>query len=300
MTHTIAINTPTGKVGSKLAHQLVQDDSIQLVLLVRDPSKIEDLRAGARVEVGNLDDPAFVERALQDVDTLYWASPFSLGSDGTMLASFLELGAIGAEAVRRSGIDRVVQLSVLDVHPRGGSGDIPAGVAAVESMFEDAAANVTHVRATYFMENFMMQLPNLANGQLKMPISGTTRIPMVASADVATVCAAALRDRSWAGHRSIGAHGPADLSFFEARDAIGRGLGIDVSFETISSDEARRYAVGLGLPAPIVNAVVALYEGFERGAFVPSPPRDHSTTTSTTLEQFARTVLAPQLRARAA
>lgn len=298
MNEKIAINTPTGKVGSKLAQRLIDAGDRPVVLLTRDRSKVADLVArGAQVEVGSLDDPRYVERALAGVGTLYWANPFGVGPDGTVLGSFRQLGRIAAAAVVAARVERIVQLSVLDIHPEGGAGDIPAGVAEVEAMLEGAAPHVTHVRATYFMENFMLQLPNIANGCLRMPVSGSTRVPMIASTDVAGVAYDAVVDRSWTGHRAVGAHGPEDLSYLEARDAIARGLGRELGFETISSTEARVWARTLGIPGPVADAVVALYDGFERGAFVPTPSRDAASTTATSLESFARSVLGPALRA---
>ena len=49
---------------------------LEIVLLARDREKLREFtERGARVETGNLDDGAFVARATEGVDALFWPTP---------------------------------------------------------------------------------------------------------------------------------------------------------------------------------------------------------------------------------
>jgi len=106
----VAIVTPTGNTGSKLAPRLL-DGGAELILLCRDPKKVSALTArGAKAEVGDLKDAGYVARATERADALYWVTPpdFSVPDLHAFQAG---LGRNAADAVRKNGIKRVVHLS---------------------------------------------------------------------------------------------------------------------------------------------------------------------------------------------
>ncbi len=97
----IAITTPTGKNGSALAKRLLdaaEENPLEIVLLARDPQKVlEFTERGAQVEKGNLDDAAFVGRATEGVDALFWVTPAYFEPGEEVRAGYNRYGRIGAE-----------------------------------------------------------------------------------------------------------------------------------------------------------------------------------------------------------
>ena len=98
---TIAITTPTGKIGSQVTQRLLEaaeNKDIQLVLLARHPETMQHFVArGARVEQGSLDDPEFVVRATRDADTLFWLTPQNLSTSVDIRSDYLRYGLAALE-----------------------------------------------------------------------------------------------------------------------------------------------------------------------------------------------------------
>ena len=104
MSRKIAITTPTGNVGSKVAARLAGEPGIELLLLIRDPARVQDLvDRGARAvatDLGSLDE---VLAATQGVDALFWLTPQNFQEEEAIVAGYQRYGRIAAEAVNSMG-----------------------------------------------------------------------------------------------------------------------------------------------------------------------------------------------------
>jgi hypothetical protein len=84
----------------------------------------------------------------------------------------------------------------------------------------------------------------------------------------------------------------------EVTTALGRAIGKpDLRYVQFPYDEARKGMVGAGLPAGMADLYVEMSRGFNEGAIRSTQPRSAATTTPTTIDTFAATVLAPAYRA---
>jgi len=155
---------------------------------------------------------------------------------------------------------------------------------------------VRHLRATYFMENFVWSLDGIRGaGSVFLPVSGSMRLPMIATQDVAAAAATILLDGSWTGQQAVGLHGPADLSYNEAAAAIGEGLGRPVRHVQVTPDQARESLEKMGIHPNVVTSYLEMYDALETGRLKIAEPRTPTTTTPTTLTTFAREVMKPML-----
>src|SRR5260370_29618574 len=110
-----------------------------------------------------------------------------------------------------------------------------SGAGDVEKILNQAAADVTHLRPAYFMENFLWQLEAIAaKGGIFMPMKPSTRIPMIATRDIARAAADRLLDAGWGRQSALALLGPGDLSFAAAAATLSPGLGSAVSYMLIS------------------------------------------------------------------
>ena len=290
----IAVTTPTGNIGSRLAGHLL-DAGAQVTLLVRDPGKVASLVSrGANAVPGNLEDGAYVTRATAGVDVLFWLTPPDMGNPD-FRGRQRKLGEIAGQAVRANRIPRVVHLSSVGAQMPSGTGPI-AGLHQVENSLNESGAAVRHLRAAFFMENFLWSLDGIrAAGSVFMPISGSTRTSMIATRDIAASAAKVLLDGSWTGQKAVGLHGPADLSFDEAATALGEGLSRPVRHVTVTPDQARGAMVGMGVHPGVAALFLEMHDAFETGRLQIAEPRTPETTTPTTLTTFAREVMKPLL-----
>ncbi len=290
----IAVTTPTGNIG-RIVTKTLLDAGADVVLLVRDPAKVGAFaERGAEARQGSLEDEAYVIDATRGADALFWLTPAELTAEdfrGFQCA----VGANGAAAVRENKIPHVVNLSSVGAHLEAGTGPI-AGLRDVEQMLDEVATHVTHLRPTYFFENFLAFIEPMRDaGSIFLPVSGETRLPMIATRDIGPAAAARLLDDSWTGTSVQELHGPADLSFDEAAAAISEGVGRPIAHVQVDEGQTREALLGMGLSANVADTLIEMYGGFDSGLIGAAQERSPDTTTPTTLIEFAREVIAPML-----
>ena len=290
----IVVTTPTGNIGKVVTNELL-DAGAEVILPVRSPQKVKAFTdRGAKATKGTMDDSKFIAESCSGTDALFWLTPPDLGA-GDYVASYRRMGESAAVAIKESGISRVVNLSSIGAHLADGTGPI-AGLYPVEKLLEDAAPNVTHVRAAFFFENFLPHVESIKSaGSIFLPISGSKRLPMISTRDIGEAAARRLLDTSWSGRSTMGLHGPADLSFDEAAAAISEGLGREVKHVKVDEITVKQAMLGMGLGENITGLLLEMYRAIETELLKPEEPRTPETTTPTTLTAWAREVMRPML-----
>jgi uncharacterized protein YbjT (DUF2867 family) len=286
----IAVTTPTGNIGSRVAETLIEAGA-DLTLLARDPSRLpEDVRARATVRQGTLEDADFVREATAGADALFLLIPPTYTTDD-WAAFQLGIGRAAADAVRANGIRRVVLLSSGGAH----RDDLFAvsRLGQVERMLEEAAPDVVSLRAGFFMENFLAAVPTIADhGAIYMSLGPDTSLAMVATRDIGDVAARWLLDAGWSGHHVAGVHGPADLTPADVARAFSAVLGREVRYVQVSEEDARQALRGMGASEHVADEYSRLFTALDRHA-ADREPRTPETTTPTTIEAWARETLLP-------
>jgi uncharacterized protein YbjT (DUF2867 family) len=287
----IVINTPNGNIGRPLALRLLEAGR-SLTVISRTADKVADLaKRGAKVVEGSTDDAAVLERALAGAEALFWLTPPVNGPE--FVAWARETARTAAQAVKQHGVKRVVVLSSVGAQHGAGTGPVNA-LRDVEEVFKAVCADVTILRPGFFMENFLRDVGTLAKaGALFMPVPRTKAVPFVAVADIAAKAAEVLLDAGWKGHRYVGVHGPADVTYAELEGIFTQALGRPVKYVQVTLEDARKGMVGAGVPAWMADIFAEMYGGIGEGRMDPAEPRSAQTTTPTSLAQWAREVLKP-------
>ena len=290
----IAITTPAGHIGSKVTELLINSGA-DLVLPVRDPSKVKRwAERGARVYAGSQDDAAFLTEATRGADALLWVTPPNPRAPD--VRNFQRAcGRAAAQAIKVNRIKRLVNISSIGAHLGSGTGPIN-GLYDVERLLDEASPNVTHLRCGYFFENFLYQLDSIRREErFYLTVSGNRRMPAIATRDIARVAADRLMDVTWTGRSVRGLHGPADLSMDEAAAELSRGLGRTIRYAKVPEETLRSALEKMGMSEDSIESMLEMYRVLELGILKPAEPRTAETTTPTTLEEFAREVMAPML-----
>lgn len=292
---SIVVNTPTGNIGRTITERLLSENA-SVTVLVRDAARVARFeQQGATVICGSLEDGDFVKRATEGAEALFWLTPPPFEKDN-VLEFQTKLGRNCAEAVEANGIDHVVHLSSIGAQHAERTG-LVKGLHVIEKLLNGTARNIVHLRAGFFMENYLQQLSSIAaTGNIFMPVPGRTTLPMVCTADIGEVAASRLLHRQWSGQYCQGVHGPDDLSFDEAAAQIGKGIGRHVQHVEVTPEEAREAVSGMGLSADCVDQLIEMYDAVTTGYLDPEEVRTPGTTTPTTMEEFAGLVLLPVLR----
>ena len=297
---SIAITTPTGHIGSAVVRQLLDAGRDDLVLLVRDASRLPaDVRDRVETREGDLQDAAYVRAATEGADALFWLTP-NVWTAPDLFAFYESMGETAAGAVRANGIGRVVHLSSEgaqnrdDFGPVSGLGRIEAALDAVAA---ETSAAVRHLRPTFFQENFEAQIgPITQAGAVFFPAPPTTQTGMIATRDIAAVAAALLADDAWTGAEVVPLHGPRDLSYAEAAAALSDGLGRPVGVQQVPPDGLRQQFLGMGASPSFADGIVALYTRIGTPGYS-GDPRTDASTTPTELSTYVADTLRPMVEA---
>jgi uncharacterized protein YbjT (DUF2867 family) len=290
----VAVTTPTGNIGKVVADELVTAGA-QVILLARNPDKVKALtNRGASVVQGSQEDREYVARATRGVDAFFWLIPPDY-SVPDLRAYYNRVGEVAVAATQANRIGHIVFLSSVGAHQEGGTGPI-LGLRDVEQKLERVALHITHLRPAAFFENYLWQFESIKHmGKVFLPVSGSTRVAMVATQDIGRVAAKRLLDTTWTGRSVANILGPSDLSFDEAAAGIGRGIGKLVTHVQVPEDQARQAMKQAGMGDDAIGLMLKLYRAMSGGLLKAPEGRTVESTTPTTIEQFARNVLKPMI-----
>jgi len=294
----IAVTTPTGHVGSAVADFLLDfGGSVQVRLLGRRADKLtEYIKRGAETVIGAQDDVDYLCKATQGVDALFWATPPGYGSDN--VREFQNrVGTVAANAIQTNNIARVVNLSSIGADLESGNGPI-GGLHDVEGLLNKTACNVLHLRPGFFFENLLWQLDSIRKwGRISLPLSASTRYPMLATRDIGRVAATRLTSTGWTGQIVQELHGPVDLNFREVAEILTEALGRKIVYIKCDREEMRDIMLKNALSENAADLMLELYEAVDVGRLRLTQPRSPETTTPTTFAEFAREVILPLITA---
>ena len=255
----------------------------------RDAGRLGHAAAhGAEPHVADITDRAALTTALRAADAAYVLMPLDLAAPGYR-AQQEQVGTAITGALADAGVPRVVALSSLGA-------ELPTGTGFLETLHDQEQrlaaldASVTFLRPGLFFESFLPSLSAmLATGVHHDTIDPLVALPMVATADVGDVAAAALLDPGAAGVREV--LGPEELTVPEAVARLGSAIGRPgLRYERPPEDVMRAVLVEAGLPADLTDEHLAMNAAFNRGDVRSRAGRTPGATTPTRIEQWAETL----------
>jgi uncharacterized protein YbjT (DUF2867 family) len=275
----ILVTGATGKVGQEVVRQLAAADA-PVRALVRDPARASHIRLpGVEILVGDLGQPASLDRALAGVDRVFLLSPPDPGQ--------VELQGNLIEAAKRSGARHIVKVSVAG-GPDSGT-QIGRWHWTTEKQVEASGISFTFLRPNFYMQQMLLFAPSIAaTGSFSLAM-GTAEVSVVDTRDVAAVAVCALTQD---GHdrKIYDLTGPEALSFDEIADHLSRATGKRISYVHVPPDYARKLLVGIGLPRWLVDDMLILSASYREGygADVSSAVEEVTKQAPRTFGQFAR------------
>ena len=285
----IAVTTPTGHIGNKLANMLL-DRKSDVTLIARHPEKVKDLASrGAKIIAGEHSDPAVVEQAVRGADALFWLTPSEMTSHDP-LGTARRMAAAGASVIRKYPDLHVVQLSSAGAFLASGTGPI-VGLYETEEKFRAAGKNIVSLRPNEFMENVFFSLPTIIEqDSVYTSIPGSVKAPFIATQDIAEVAAEFLLNPI-DGHHVVDIVGPQEVSLDEWARIAGQAIGKQIRVVTIPGGELRAAMSQAGMSPEMAALLVEMEEAYPKiqGQFRGEQKR----VGKVTFLQFAREVFAP-------
>ena len=285
----IAVTTPTGHIGNKLANLLLDRNS-EVTLIARHPEKVKNLtNRGAKVIAGEHSDPAIVQQAVQGADALFWLTPSEMTSRDP-LGTARRMADAGAKVIAKHPNLHVVQLSSAGAFLSSGTGPI-VGLHYTEEKFRAAGKNIVSLRPNEFMENVFFSLPTIiAQDSIYTSLAGSTRAPFIATQDIAEVAAEVLLNPV-EGHHVIDIVGPQEISFDEWARIAGQAIGKQLRVITVPGDQLKSAMSHGGMSKEMAALLVEMEEAYPK--IQGHLEGDQKRTGKVTFPQFAREVFAP-------
>ncbi|MEJ7928704.1 NAD(P)H-binding protein [Ramlibacter sp. AN1015] len=257
MSKRILVLGASGLVGRQVVRMLVNEGR-DVACATRKPTSPRDVYF-------DLLDPAAFGQSLDGTSTVMLISRPGDEDAHLHARAFID-------AMRRSGVERVVVLSALGAELRP-----EFSLRKVELLVEDSGMRWTHVRPNFFMQ--MLALPPLATeiaarGTLSLPLAGAA-VAYVDARDVAAVLHRALVDDTLAG-QGITLNGPEALNHFQIAASISQVTGRPVRYLQLDEPAAREMMLTRGFAPRHVERVLAFYRLIRNGFC--SQPDDHAST----------------------
>ena len=187
---TILVTGATGQQGGALARLLLaKGHHVRALTRKADSPAARELRSrGAELALGDFDDRASLERAMQGVDAVYlMATPFGAGIDGEV-----RQGKTAADVATDAGVRHLVYSSVSDADRQTGIPHFDSKY-AIEQHIRGLGIPYTVVAPASFMEN--LDLQGVAEGRLALPLPASRTLQQAAVADIAGFAALVLERR---------------------------------------------------------------------------------------------------------
>ncbi|WP_026874461.1 NAD(P)H-binding protein [Jiangella gansuensis] len=248
----IVVTGATGRFGSVVAHDLLnRRPANELAVVARTPARAAALaERGVEVRQGDYDDPASLEKAFADADTLLFVS----GSDTTPGVRERQHRAV-VDAAVAAGVGHIVYTSAITAED---AQSFLADHTTTERSIRAAGLTYTFLRNTFYTEELLVP-PMLAaaveNGELAAPAIGH---PLV-TATIADLAHAASTVLTSPGHENAvyELRGPG-WTYAELADTLAAVSGRPVRHREVGDDEAGPMAFILpllrleqfGTPAP--------------------------------------------------
>ena len=292
---TIAVTGATGNVGSALVHQLLQAGH-RVVAVSRPSARLDALKAAGAdthaVDVAT--DTAGLTAALKGADAAFLMIPPNI-THPDVPAYYDQVIDTLTEAVRASGIKKVVQLSSLGADRPAGTGPIVSAHQLENRLSALHGVDVLALRPTYFMENLYGSIGMIKGmGINGGPMRADVAIPMIATQDIAAYAAQRLDALDFSGHETQPLLGTRDYTMAEATAVIGGAIARPaLPYVPFPSADAEQGMIGAGLSPSMAGLYVEMTRSVNEDGLFHNEPRDARTNTPTSLETWVAQAYAP-------
>jgi len=261
----IVVTTPTGQIGRDVVQNLLDADQ-PVRVIAREPHKLpKAVRERVEVIEGSHGDAAVVERAFWGAEAVFWVAPPDMTK--AKEAAYVEFTRPAAEALRRSGVTRVVSVTGIG---RGTAWADKAGLVTASIRMDDllmsSVAAFRGLAMPSFMENLTRQVGVMKEkGLLSGTIDPDRKVPWTSTRDLAAVAARLLSESGWTGREEIPLLGPDVLSFSNIAQIISEVAGRQVRYQQMTFEALKAQFLGRGASESFAQGYVEMYQAKNEG-----------------------------------
>lgn len=257
----IIITGSLGNISKPLTTTLIQKGHSVTVITSSNQRQQEIETLGAKAAIGSVEDLSFLTQTFTGADAVYCMIPRANYFDPNLdLDAFTrKIGNTYAEAIKQSGVKRVVFLSSIGAHLQENSGIIQRynEIEAVLNQLTDVS--ITFMRPTSFYYNLLAYIPAIKNqGFIAANYGADSVIPWVSPNDIAEAIADELTTPL--DGKKIRYVASEELNGHETARILGEAIGKpDLKWFYISDEEVLNGLISVGMQPKIANGLVEMY-----------------------------------------
>lgn len=278
----------TGHVGRAVANTLLENGQAVTILTRRPDKAGEWSEKGASVLQADAEDVPSMRAAFRSGRRAFLLNP-PAAPDTDTDATELRTARNIVEAVRGSGLEKVVAASTYGARPGNGIGDLTTLWELEEGLREQSIPAAIN-RGAFYMSNWTASANTVRKtGKLPSMFPADIMLPMVAPDDLGKAAAARLlTPLDDVSLRYV--EGPARYTPQDIANAFAAVLNRDVEVEVIPRDGWEAAYKKLGFSDPAAKAYTKMTAtSLDEGFFTP----DSAIRGTTTLEEFVTSSVAP-------
>jgi len=218
----IIVTGSVGNISKPLAEQLIAKGHL-VTIISSNPDKVNEIEAlGAKAAIGSISDGDFLAQTFSGADVVYTMIPPNFAASN--YRKYVgDSGKTYAEAIKKSGVKRIVNLSSIGADIDGGTGQIAGAHDAEIELNKLEGVAIKHVRAGFFYTNFYNNIPMINQGFMGSNYNSQTRLVMTHPADIASIVAEELQN-SFTG-KGVRYAVSDDRTFDEIVKVLGAAIG---------------------------------------------------------------------------
>lgn len=273
-----------GNITSRAARMLLQQGEPVRVIGRNAATLAPQRELGAELAIGDAQQADFLTRAFAGAAAVYTMIPPDYAA-ADMLRSQTLFGTAIATAIARCGVKRVVNLSSVGAELASGTGPIVGLHEQEQRLNALPGLHLLHLRPAYFMENHLHATGAIAAlgvyPSLERP---DVPVPMIATADIASVVARKLVDAGTRGVLHL--HAPHQYTFQQVAAVLGRAIGRpDLQYVQAEPAQGLSAMLDAGLSADAAERMAEMARWLSNGTHATALP-GALEVTPTTLEDF--------------
>ena len=264
----ITMTGSLGNISKPLTEELAKKGHA-VTVISSNPEKQAAIEAlGATAAIGSLEDGDFLAAAFSGADAVYCMVPPNNYFDPNLdlLAYYQQLGGNYADAIKASGVKRVVNLSTIGAHLEKGNG-ILIGAYDVEQILNELPSEVriTHMRPTSFYYNLLGYIAMIKEGGVIAANYGAADIiPWVSPKDIAAAIAEELETPFT--DKKVRYVVSEELTGNETASILGAAIGKpDLKWILASDEQTLNGLKSVGMNPEIAAGLVEMYAGLHSG-----------------------------------
>jgi uncharacterized protein YbjT (DUF2867 family) len=285
----ITLTGSLGNISKPLVTALVQQGHAVTVISSKADRQAEIEALGATAAIGTVDDAEFLANTFAGADAVYLMIPphFAVADSRKY---HQEVGHAYAQAIQKSGVQRVVQLSSWGAHLSEGTGGI-LGSHDVEGILREVpGVALTHLRPTSFYTNFYTSVGMIKGaGIMGANYAGDIKVSFVHPRDIAAAAAEELVKPATAVGSDVRYVASDERTANEVAQALGAAIGKpELKWVAFSDEQMRENMTSHGVPADRANEVVDIYVSINNGKLGEDYWQHRPSLGQVKLEDFAR------------